>query len=152
VERLPPHVDGDGLLKYFPRAPQGSDALTAYVSAVVHERGWKIPETIQTRLDDGLRKFVEGKIRRGSDIPRPDLTLRKLAALEALSRRGHADPALLSTIAVEPNLWPTSGVLDWWSVLRRVYNLPQRTARLAEAERIVRARLNVQGSTMGFST
>jgi len=152
VERLPAHVDADGLLKYFPRAVVGSDVLTAYVSAVVHERGWTIPEAIQTRLDDGLRKFVEGKIRRGSDIPRPDLTLRKLAALEALSRRGHADPPLVSTIAAEPNLWPTSGVLDWWNVLRRVSGLPQRAARLGEAERIVRARLNVQGTTMGFST
>jgi hypothetical protein len=152
VERLPASVDGDGLLKYFPRAVVGSDVLTAYVSAVVHERGWTIPEAIQTRLDDGLRKFVEGKIRRGSEIPRPDLTLRKLAALEALSRRGHADPPLVSTIAAEPNLWPTSGVLDWWNVLRRVNGIPQRAAKLDEAERVVRARLNVQGTTMGFST
>src|SRR5262249_58879588 len=29
VERLPAHIDGDGLLKYFPRATVGSDALTA---------------------------------------------------------------------------------------------------------------------------
>jgi len=43
-------------------------------------------------------------------------------------------------------------VLDWWNVLRRVNGLPQRAARLGEAERIVRARLNVQGTTMGFST
>jgi hypothetical protein len=80
------------------------------------------------------------------------LTLRKLAALEALSRRGHADPPLVSTIAAEPNLWPTSGVLDWWNVLRRLSGLPQRAAKLGEAERIVRARLNAQGTTMGFST
>jgi len=152
VERLPAHVDADGLLKYFPRATVGSDALTAYVSAVVHERGWTMPEAIQSRLDDGLRKFVEGKIRRGSDIPRPDLTLRKLAALEALARRGHADAALVSTIAPEPNLWPTSGVLDWWNVLRRVGGVPQRAAKLTEAEAVVRARLNVQGTTIGFST
>jgi uncharacterized protein YfaS (alpha-2-macroglobulin family) len=152
VERLPSHVDADGLLKYFPGSLSGSDVLTAYVSAVVHEAGWTIPADLQKRLDDGLTKFVEGKIRRGSDIPRPDLTLRKLAALEALSRRGRTDVTLVSTIAAEPNLWPTSGVLDWWSVLRRVTGVPQRPARLAEAERIVRARLNVQATTMGFST
>jgi alpha-2-macroglobulin len=152
VERLPSHVDGDGLLKYFPGSLQGNDVLTAYVSAIAHEAGLKIPPEIEKKIDEGLAKFVEGKIRRGSDIPRPDLTLRKLAALEALARRGHADPKLVSTIAVEPNLWPTSGVLDWWSVLRRVYNLPQRATRLTEAEHIVRARLNVQGTTIGFST
>ena len=152
VERMPSYVDGDGLLKYFPGSLEGSDVLTAYVSAVAHEAGFKIPPEIEKRLDEALAKFVEGKLRRGSDIARPDLTLRKLAALEALARRGHADPKLVSTIAVEPNLWPTSGVLDWWSVLRRVYNVPQRAPRLAEAEQIVRARLNVQGTTMGFST
>jgi uncharacterized protein YfaS (alpha-2-macroglobulin family) len=152
VARLPAHVDGDGLLKYFPRALSGSDVLTAYVSAVVNEAKWTIPDEIQKRMDDGLRKFVEGKIRRGSDLPRPDLTLRKLAALEALSRRGHADASLVSTLAVEPTLWPTSAVLDWWNVVRRVNGVPQRATRLTEAERIVRARLNVQGTTMGFST
>jgi uncharacterized protein YfaS (alpha-2-macroglobulin family) len=152
VERLPAHVDADGLLKYFPGAGAGSDVLTAYVSAVAHEAGWTIPAETQKRLDDGLAGFIEGKIRRGSDIARPDLTLRKLAALEALSRRGHADAGLVSTIAAEPNLWPTSGVLDWWNVLRRVEGVPRRAARLGEAERIVRARLTLQGTTMGFST
>jgi uncharacterized protein YfaS (alpha-2-macroglobulin family) len=152
IDRLPAHVDGDGLLKYFPGSPTGSDALTAYVTAVAHAAGFAIPADLQKRLDAGLTGFVEGKIRRGSDIPRPDLTLRKLAALEALSRRGGADARLVSTIAAEPNLWPTSGVLDWWNVLRRVSGVPQRAARLTEAERIVRARLNVQGTTMGFST
>jgi alpha-2-macroglobulin len=152
VERLPSHVDGDGLLKYFPGAREGSDVLTAYVSAIAHEASLTIPPEIQQRLDEALTKFVEGKLRRGSDVPRPDLTLRKLAALEALARRGHADAKLVSTVAVEPNLWPTSGVLDWWSVLRRASNVPQRAARLAEAERIVRARLTVQGTTTGFST
>lgn len=152
MEVLPAHVDGDGLLKYFPRALTGSDVLTAYVSALAHEAGLAIPAEIQKKMDDGLVKFVEGKIRRGSDIPRPDLTLRKLGALEALSRRGHAEPKLVSTIAAEPNLWPTSGVLDWWNVLRRVTGAPGRAARLGEAERIIRARLNVQGTTLGFST
>ena len=152
VDRLPSHVDGDGLLKYFPQSLQGSDVLTAYVSALAHEAGFAIPPEIEKRLDEALAKFVEGKLRRGYDIPRPDLTLRKLAALEALSRRGHAEVKLVSTIAAEPNLWPTSGVLDWWNVLRRVYGVPQRTTRLAEAEGVVRARLNAQSTTMGFST
>ena len=44
------------------------------------------------------------------------------------------------------------GVLGRWNVVRRVAGVPQRASRLAEAERVVRARLNVQGTTMGFST
>ena len=85
-------------------------------------------------------------------MPTADLSLRKLAAVEALARYGAVDAALLDSIAVEPNLWPTSAVLDWWSVLRRMPAIANRDARLKEAEQIVRARLNVQGTTMGFST
>jgi hypothetical protein len=85
-------------------------------------------------------------------MPTADLSLRKLAAVEALARHGAVDPALLDSIAVEPNLWPTSAVLDWWSVLRRMPAIANRDARLKEAEQIVRARLKVQGTAMGFST
>jgi uncharacterized protein YfaS (alpha-2-macroglobulin family) len=94
---------------------------------------------------------VRGKIRRGSPVPSPDLTLRKLAALEALSRHGAARAAMLSTIRIEPNLWPTSGVLDWWSVVRSL-DVPDRAHRRDDAERILRARLTLGGTTLGFST
>jgi hypothetical protein len=101
---------------------------------------------------NGLRGFVDGSIRRDSPLNAPDLVLRKLAAVEALARVGSADPSLLDSIAIDPNLWPTSAVLDWWSILERLPALPEREARLAAAEQIVRARLNLQGTTMGFST
>src|SRR5262249_29766549 len=105
-----------------------------------------------SRMESGLRRFIEGRIPRRSELNTPDLALRKLAALEALARHGKVDPSLISSLAIEPNLWPTSGLLDWWSVLTRTPSLPQRAARLTEAERIIRARLNVQGTTIGFST
>jgi hypothetical protein len=81
-----------------------------------------------------------------------DLSIRKIAALEALARTGVTDPALLASVAIEPNLWPTSAVIDWWSLLRRVPAIPDREARMREAEQIVRARLNLQGTVMKFST
>jgi alpha-2-macroglobulin len=149
---LPAHLDGDGLLKYFPGMTAGSDTLTAYVLSITSAAGLTVPAPARERMEEGLRKFIEGKIVRGSAIPAPDLPLRKLAALEALARHGKAAPALASSIAVEPNLWPTSAVLDWWSVLERVPAMPQRARRLSEAEAVLRARLNVQGTTMGFST
>jgi uncharacterized protein YfaS (alpha-2-macroglobulin family) len=152
VAALPAHLDGDGLLKYFPAMRQGSDVLTAYVVAVAHEAGLALPDGPRGRMLAGLQHLVAGRLRRGSDVPAPDLTLRKLAALEALSRHGAVEPSLVSTLTVEPNLWPTSGVLDWWAVLRRVPGLPGRAARLAEAEQILRGRVTVQGTTLGFST
>jgi hypothetical protein len=100
----------------------------------------------------GLQKFIEGTLLRRTPLPSVDLSLRKLAALEALSRYTKLAPPLVGSISIEPNLWPTSALLDWWSVLHRVSGMPQRAARLREVEHIVRSRLNLQGTTMGFST
>ena len=149
---LPSYLDGDGLLKYFPRMPEGSEVLTAYVLSVIHESGWRLPPDVEGKMETALRRFVTGALIRRSALPTADLSIRKLAALEALSRHGKADPALLSSLTVEPNLWPTSAVLDWWNVLHRVAGVPTREARLREAEQIVRARLNLQGTVTGFST
>jgi hypothetical protein len=85
-------------------------------------------------------------------MPTADLSIRKLMALEALARYGKAEPRLLGSVVVEPNLWPTSAVLDWWSLLERVPGIPDRARRLAEAEQIVRSRLTLAGTTLGFST
>jgi len=43
-------------------------------------------------------------------------------------------------------------VIDWYLLLERAPALPRRAERLAEAARILRARLAFQGTTMGFST
>jgi hypothetical protein len=95
---------------------------------------------------------VEGSISRFTLVRVADLSLRKLTALAALARYGQADPQLLSAITIEPNLWPTATVLDWWSLLQQVPEIPDQPARLREAEQVVRARLNFQGTAMGFST
>lgn len=149
---LPSHVDTDGLLKYFPTMEYGSEVLTAYVLAMSHEVGWTLPGEVQERVLAGLRGFVDGSVVRSAQVRAADLSLRKLAALEALARYGQVDPQLLSTIVIEPNLWPTATLLDWWSILLQLPGVPDREARLAEIEHILRARLNFQGTTMGFST
>ena len=79
-------------------------------------------------------------------VPSVDLPLRKLAAIEALARVGKAKPGMLGTITIDPNLWPDSAVIDWWSVLLRMKSAPQRAARITAAEQIMRARLNWQGT------
>jgi len=72
--------------------------------------------------------------------------------MEALSRGGKLEAKLLSSISVEPNLWPTSAVIDWLNLLRNGSTIPQREERLKEAEQVLRSRLNFQGTTMSFST
>jgi len=149
---LPSHMDADGLLKYFPAMAQGSDVLTAYVLSITHEAGLVIPSDAQRRLEEGLRKFIAGSISRDSELRTADLSIRKLAAVDALARVGQAHAALLGSVTIEPNLWPTSALLDWWDILVRVNGIADQVKRLTEVEQILRARLNLQGTTMGFST
>jgi uncharacterized protein YfaS (alpha-2-macroglobulin family) len=149
---LPAYLDADGLLKYFPMMLYGSDALTAYVLSVAAEAGYEIPEQSKNRMQEALIGFVQGTVIRHSVLPTADVAIRKVAALEALSRAGRVTPELLQTFAAEPNLWPTSAVIDWYLVLLRTKNLPARDERLLQAEQILRSRLNFQGTTMGFST
>jgi hypothetical protein len=152
VASLPFSLDADGLLKYFPTMLWGSEVLTSYVLAISHEAGWPIPDDVRGRMQDALRRFVEGSLPGRAELPTADLSIRKLAALEALARYGKAEPRLLGSVTIEPNLWPTSAVLDWWSLLHRLPGIGNRERRLAEAEQIIRARLTFSGTTMGFST
>ncbi|MBB5369236.1 MULTISPECIES: MG2 domain-containing protein [unclassified Janthinobacterium] len=149
---LPAYLDGDGLLKYFPMMEQGSDTLTAYVLSATAEAGYAIPEQTKNRMEEGLTAFVQGRIVRHSALDTTDLAVRKLAALEALSRSNKVPPDALESISINPNLWPTSALIDWSLLLQRTPKLARRDAQLAEAQQILRARLNFQGTTMGFST
>jgi uncharacterized protein YfaS (alpha-2-macroglobulin family) len=146
VQDLPSYIDADGLLKYFPSMDQGSDVLTSYFLALTNEAGLEIPSDRLETIQKALAGFVEGKIVRYESINTVDLPLRKLAAIEALARFGQAKPGMLATIIIDPNLWPDSAVIDWWSILLRMKSAPQRDARLAAAEQIMRARLNWQGT------
>jgi hypothetical protein len=152
VAALPAHLDGDGLVKYFAPMEQGSDVLTSYVLSVTSEADYPIPDELRGRMEAGLAAFVEGKIVRGSGRATGELAVRKLAALEALSHGVEVQPAMLDSIDIQPDLWPTSAVIDWYLILKRTPALPQHDARLAQAGQILRARLNLQGTTLGFST
>jgi uncharacterized protein YfaS (alpha-2-macroglobulin family) len=153
---LPTYLDADGLASYFPpRAgdgPRGSDRLTAYLIAASHEAGFAIAPTVRDNMLEGLTAFVEGRIERKFWAPRADLDVRKLAAIEALSRHGRATPKMLGSINLTPNLWPTAAVIDWYNILHRVKEVPDQAKRLAEADQILRSRLTYAGTTLRFST
>ena len=153
MTRLPNYLDRDGLARYFPSEwLQGSDTLTSYVLAIAQEAGWAIPVSTLQTMQGGLRKFVAGEIVRDSVLPTTDLALRKLAAISALARYGVADAAMLASISLEPELWPTSGLLDWVDILRRVPSIDDVASKRIHASTLVRARLNFQGTVMGFAT
>ncbi len=160
VAQLPSYLDADGLAGYFPPREgddrHGSDTLSAYLLAVSHEAAlWRpelaLPDDVKARLAQGLTAFVEGRVERKHWSPQRDLELRKLAAIEALSRHGLAPPRLLESLTIAPDQWPTHAVIDWWLVLRRLDGVPQREQRLAQATQVLRARLSYQGTRVLFS-
>ena len=161
VAQIPTYLDADGLASYFPPregdGARGSDILTAYLVAATHEAAslnpaFALSDEARAPMERGLIAFVEGRIQRNPWSPRKDLDVRKLAAIEALSRHGKAQARMLGSVTLAPNQWPTSAVIDWINILRRVPDVPQRDARIAEAQQILRSRLNWQGTRAGFST
>ncbi len=152
---LPTYLDSDGLASYFPpradEGARGSDRLTAYVIAATHEAGFELPSSAQALMLDGLTAFVEGRIERKFWAPRNDLDVRKLAAIEALSRHGRAQAKMLGSINLTPNQWPTAAVIDWFNILKRVKGIPDQAKRLDEAQQILRGRLTYAGTTLRFS-
>ena len=163
--RIPLYLDEDGLANYFPPSGgsphTGSDSLTAYLLAISDEAtklgyDFALPDEAKASMQRGLIGFVECRVNR--DFWRPaflnngDLDVRKLAAIEALSRDGKVQPRMLDSVQILPNQWPTGAVIDWLMILDRMPAIADHDKRVAEAEQILRARLNVQGTRLGFST
>jgi hypothetical protein len=147
---LPAHLDDDGLARFFSGPGPGSEVLTSYLLSVAQESGWEIPEAPRQRMLGALERFVTGSLMRREVWRAVDLPLRKLAAADALARHGRATPELVAALPVEPNLLTDAALLDWISLLERVPGAARRDARLAEADRLLRARLDVQGTSLGF--
>ncbi|HEU4371935.1 MAG TPA: MG2 domain-containing protein [Telluria sp.] len=153
MNSLPSYLDGDGLARYFPMGwLEGDDTLTAYLLTIADEAGYEIPESTRNRMLRGLENFVAGRIHRYGSLQTADVVMRKLAAIDALARYGQAKPAMLESLEIAPNLWPSSGVIDWISVLTRLNGVPERERKLAEAQQILRSRLMFSGTTLSFST
>ncbi|MDW5443637.1 MG2 domain-containing protein [Polaromonas sp. SM01] len=161
ISQIPTYLDSDGLANYFPprdgEAARGSDALTAYLLAATHDAAsinpaFALPDEVRAPMERGLIAFVEGRIQREFWSPRKDLDVRKLAAIEALSRYGKAQGRMLGSLTIAPNQWPTHAVIDWLNILKRVADVPQREQRLAEANQVLRSRLSFQGTKLIFST
>lgn len=153
MDELPGYLDADGLAKYFPTSGPGSDVLSTYLLAIAAADGRAIPDPVRERLRQGLVNFIEGRLHRDSPLATADLALRRLAAIEALSRYPDGVQAgWIDSLDIEPARWPTSAVIDWIDLLQRHTGHPDRAARLAEALGILRARLLLQGTTLNFST
>ena len=148
------YLDRDGLARYFPiDAMQGSDALTAYLVQIAHDSGREWPEARARAHARGARSVRDRPhhARQRAAHRRPDDPQAR-GDRGAVAPRASAKPAMLDPIAIEPELWPTSALIDWIGILKRVNGVPKRAERLNEALGLLRARLNFQGTIMTFST
>jgi len=157
VEALPVYLDPQGLARYFPgndlAANAGSPALTAYVLDVSQAAGFALPPELAARMEKGLMAFAEGRLKPEHWAPTNDLTARKLAALEALTRRGNKPLGVITSLDLEqPMRLPTSALIDWYLVAKRLTDLPDRAKRLAAIEQEIRNRLSYQGGRLVFTT
>ena len=156
VAALPTYLDANGLARYFPDdgggSNSGSPVLTAYLLDVAHASGLALPPPLAQRLERGLAAFAEGRIKPEHWSPQADLAVRKLAAIEALTRRGQQPLSAIASLEIEPSRLPTSALIDWYAIVKRLPSLPQRAARLAAVERELRNRLSYLGGRLVFTS
>ena len=155
LEVLPTYLDSSGLARYFPdeagRGNAGSPALTAHLLDVSHAAGLAIPAELAQRMESGLSAFAEGRSKPAHWSPQNDLVVRKLAALEALTRRGKTPISAVSSLDIEVLRLPTSALIDWYLIVKRMNSLPERSAKLEAAGRELRNRLSYSGGRLSFS-
>lgn len=156
IDALPTHLDGDGLVTYFPGSRRGNEVLTAYLLTISDEAQklglpFLIPDPLLTSMTQGLSAFTKGKITRYRWAPVADGDVRKLIALDALSRHTKVNPRMLDSLRIDPDQWSTSAVIDWLNIVKRLQNYPDRTSRLDQARQILRARMMARGTTMVFA-
>ena len=159
VEALPTYLDANGLARYFPefgnsgnRGNAGSPALTAYLLDVSHAAGFAIPPAVAQRMERGLAAFAEGRIKPEHWSPQPDSLVRKLGALEALTRRGQQPLSAIASLEIDPLRLPTSALIDWYLIVERLSALPERAAKRAAVDREIRNRLSWLGGRLTFTS
>jgi uncharacterized protein YfaS (alpha-2-macroglobulin family) len=156
MNRLPMHIDSNGLLRFFASdALPGDSVLTAYVLAIAQAARQPLPDSEREAMLAGLQAVVAGRLD-NAGIGFADGNLRKLAAIEALARYGQATPDMLDALALgsdrmTPNQWPTSALIDYVSILQILASVPDREAKLKQAVALLRARMDLRGTTLNWS-
>jgi uncharacterized protein YfaS (alpha-2-macroglobulin family) len=161
---LPAYLDPDGLVRFFPADwLAGDDALTAYILRLSANSGWPLPESARAAMIRGLTGFVAGTVQRphdrvvvveksSGDAALGDLggdrPIRHVTALAALATVGAATPKMAEPINITPDAWPTVTVIDWIETLVRLPTIANSATRRAQAETILRSRLDNQGTTL----
>ncbi len=153
MAELPGHLDEDGLARFWPTEQlRGSDVLTAQLVSLAHEAGETIPAASLERMLKGLEAFVDGRLTRAGPTAAADEPLRRIAALDALSRHGRVRSEQLAALPGRVEHWPTSALLDALGLTGRVRATPASAALRRRVEQTLATRLTLGGTTAGFSS
>ena len=145
---MPTYQAPDGLLRYWPDSSDGSEALTAYVLSITAEAGLPIPDAQRTRMIEGLRGVLDGRIRH-EDYG--DVRLQRLAAFTALARAGAATPAMLGQLGMAPGEMPTGSLADYLVAIGHVPGLTNANAIRLAGEQVLRTRLVYEGTRLDLA-
>lgn len=140
MDKLPSYIDSQGLLSYFPNSDYGSVTLTALVFSLSNEAGLEIPPELKERLLSALKAFAEGRLKEKDEVVRPDLVLKKISALEALSRTTEFDKSLLSSIEYQGTQWPLYSLVEWYQIHQRIKDISGRDQKLKDIENFIHSR------------
>jgi uncharacterized protein YfaS (alpha-2-macroglobulin family) len=146
---LPTYQAPDGLLRYFPSDMlQGSEVLTAYVLSISSEAGLPIPDGVRSRMIEGLRAVIDGRLRNESY---GDPRLQRVAAFAALARAGAADASMLGQLGITPQEMPTASLADYIMALDHLPGAANAPALRRAAEAVLRTRLVYEGTRLDLS-
>ncbi len=163
VALLPAYLDRDGLVRFFPADwIAGDNSLTAYLLRLSADSGWPLPDDVRAKMIAGLTGFVGGRVARphdnmivvekgkgivGTASFSGEGASRRLAAVAALMTAGAATPAMVEPLSVAPDAWPTATLIDWLTVLR-LPGIADAAGKAAQAENVLRNRLDLQGTRL----
>ncbi|QLY25246.1 Ig-like domain-containing protein [Bdellovibrio sp. KM01] len=153
IDDLPSYIDGYGLLKFFTSSMCGSAQLSRYVLNILHENGYKIPDATRSKIVSGIESYVYN---RGTcnvwwrEYMKDTSGEDKVLLMETLSRYGAFDNSMLAMVQITPNIWKNETAAAWFQILKRQPEIENRDALLKQAENILRARVNFQGTLMNL--
>jgi hypothetical protein len=142
MDKLPKHLDANGLVEYFPDTP-GSDILTAYLLDMSAATGWPLPDDARERMRAGLRNALSVPDS-APWLHAQDQLDRRLALQAALG----ADAGTAPVVPEDLDALPTIALLDW---VRHVLATPDdslRRNRLDSAAASLRKRYDLQGTRL----
>ncbi len=149
VKQIPKYLDSDGLLRFFPDSySYGSVSLTAYALLLSSESNWEIPEKSRQIMIGALNRFIDGTLYRSSPLATTDTLLRKISALEAVSKFSSIESSKIRAIETDPNRLPIESLISIRNLYKQVnWDSKQRK----KVDDVLRSKLRVQGSSYELS-